>query len=122
MADVAEWPKWLNNVLTRLEQSSIDTGPSAAYGRATIAPTLRKELRDICVELHQLHLERKALKEALERGRETLHKAIAERADMQAMVANRSIPLRSLKDWCERNGHDYALGLVLAALGESGKT
>lgn len=28
------------------------------------------------------------LREALERGRETLHKAIAERADMQATLAN----------------------------------
>jgi hypothetical protein len=66
MVDVAEWPKWLNDVLTRLDNSSAEVGPSAVHASALISPTLRKELRDHCIELHQLHMERRGLKAALQ--------------------------------------------------------
>ena len=65
MVDVAEWPEWLNDILTRLDDSSADQGPSAVHGPAMISPTLRKILRDICIELHQPHVERKRLRDAL---------------------------------------------------------
>lgn len=60
MADVAEWPKWLNDIITKLDASSSGQGPSAVHGPALITPTLRKQLRDICIELHHVHLERSA--------------------------------------------------------------
>jgi hypothetical protein len=66
MVDVAEWPKWLNDVVTRLDDSSADEGPGATHGWARIAPTLRKELRDNCIELHHCHRDRKRLREQLE--------------------------------------------------------
>jgi translation initiation factor 2B subunit (eIF-2B alpha/beta/delta family) len=53
------------------------------------------------------------LEEALERGRETLHKAIAERADMQAMLANVG---RNVAVWLRRSGYSD-----LAAAVENGE-
>jgi hypothetical protein len=65
MVDVAEWPKWLNDVLTKLDASSADAGPSAEHGRALISPTLRKELRDHCIELYQCHAQRSLMRRRL---------------------------------------------------------
>lgn len=62
MVDVPEWPKWLNDIITKLDASSSEQGPSAVHGPAKISPTLRKALRDNCIELHELHLERKDLR------------------------------------------------------------
>ena len=99
MVDVAEWPKWLNDILTKLDQSSTGDGPSATHGPALIAGTLRKELRDVCLELHHLHLERKALKE--------------ERDRMRLMLV-------AIKGWCSRQSNAaYAERLALHGLGES---
>jgi hypothetical protein len=65
MVDVAEWPKWLNDILTRLDDSSAEQGPSAVHGPARISTTLRKQLRDICIELHHTHLDRSKMRESL---------------------------------------------------------
>jgi|SRR5215469_13765284 len=53
MTNVAEWPKWLNDNVTKLNALG-DTG--------IVSPTFVKELRDTCIELHHLHLERTRLK------------------------------------------------------------
>ena len=66
MVDVAEWPKWLNDIVTRLDASSSAEGPSAVHGPAAITPSLRKALRDNCIELHHLHLERSQLRAQVE--------------------------------------------------------
>jgi hypothetical protein len=65
MVDVAEWPKWLNDVVTKLDASSCEVGPSAAHASARISPTLRKELRDHCIELHQCHAQRSLMRRRL---------------------------------------------------------
>ena len=65
MVDVAEWPKWLNEIMTRLDDASSDEGPSARHGWARVPPTLRKELRDVCLDLHHTQREREVLRAAL---------------------------------------------------------
>jgi hypothetical protein len=41
---------------------------------------------------------------------------------MAAELQRMRVQLGGLKGWCERNGHDYALKMVLAALGPDSKT
>ena len=65
MVDVATWPQWLNDILTKLDNSSAEEGPSARHASALISPTLRKNLRDVCLELHHLHEERRDLRAQL---------------------------------------------------------
>lgn len=84
MVDVAEWPKWLNDIVTRLDASSSAEGPSAVHGPASITPTLRKELRDICVELHHTHVERSALRKAVVVKDDALRLAHARLANVNA--------------------------------------
>ena len=74
MVDVAEWPKWLNDVVTKLDEASAEEGPSASHGWALVPPTLRKELRDNCIELHQVHQERSAIRAELETLRAAVRK------------------------------------------------
>ncbi len=53
------------------------------HGEVESLATLLREVRD-----HAQGRDARLLEEALERGRETLHKAIQDRADMQARLAN----------------------------------
>jgi hypothetical protein len=48
MVDVAEWPKWLNDNLTKLDALGAD---------GVVSPTFVKEMRDTCIELHHAHAE-----------------------------------------------------------------
>jgi hypothetical protein len=56
----------------------------------------------------QQELQRWRVDEAFQRGRAEEAEADAHRMRVQ---------LGGLQGWCERNGHDYALKMVLAALG-----
>lgn len=68
-------------------------------------------------DVQELVAEVRRLRRDLEGTEGTAALTVSAQDHLAAEVHRMRVQLGGLKGWCERNGHDYALSLVLAALG-----